>query len=512
MSLRVDKETLKKLIRDTTSEKIDFPEYISNSFTNPSIISLNSSQNESANNEANDNTQYFSFNNNLNNTTIQNLKSITLIGANIPTPITNIPDEETTFWYYRQPNVPTTAVIKNNGGTVLYNIINYNNVGYIPNTTYYTYYDGRILDLSASQPYVKYTYNIGLANKILPTLLSPGTNTITYNQLNRPINPPNIVHLSFCRLLPSFLPQEILEPQYQANINRQFSDYIDLSTTLTNITQNDPTTSIVSLSSFPTFRANDITFSLNQTTNKFSFTGNNTYDVSGNFQYYYIVAPYKDKNIFETISPISLPTGEVREYLPVSSAEELQSITEYGDRLNSYNGFKLPYQHELALGYNSFVGQGQPFVKDKTLNARLGWTNKMFNLNKNDYYIFNRPILQTYIGGIDLPDFTELGSVIINTANTYANLVNSSILYVYSDIVGTAGLDNFNNRNLLAIIPLNASNNSVAFYVPAIYNKIINIPSAFNSIKILLLNEYGNRYYIPNSAITTILIGLEYKN
>lgn len=513
MSLRLDKNKLKQLIGDINSERLEFPEYISNSFANPSIISLNSSSHNTTNNEPNDYSRYYSFTNDLPNTTVQNLKSITMLGANIPTPVTNIPDEECTFWYYRQPNVPTSATIKDSSGTILYTIINNKEgVGYIANTNYYTYYDGKIWEQVTGTSTIKWTYNIGLANRLPSTSLYPGTKTIQYYNFNRPINPPNPVFLCYCRILPSFTPPELLvtsNKNYQ--INRQYSDYNDLETTLQYITQYDPTYSLVSKPVYPTFRPNDITFSFNQN-NKYSFTGNNIYDVSGNFQYYYIPAAYNDPYVFQKQYNLNLPNGvSVTYYQPniKCASDELRNISSYGDGLNSYNGFLTPTQ-TLDLSGNCFIAQGQPYTKNRTLNLRLGWTNK-YNMINNDYYFYVRPIIQPYIELASL-NYTLLGQVITNTANNYANLVNTSILYIYADIVGTAGIDNYTNRNLLGIIPLNTANNSVGFYVPAIHHKIINIPDSFNSVKIIFLNEYGNQYYLPNSAITTILIGLEYKN
>ena len=172
---------------------------------------------------------------------------------------------------------------------------------------------------------------------------------------------------------------------------------------------------------------------------------------------------------------------------------------------------------------------GNQYVQGQTLARRLGFTWNGEGLivdNINDYYdngiefggtiplFYNRlRISPQYFP----PESTQtqlradiLGSIDSYTADGYCNLVYSSIISIYTTIVGTSTVDTQRNANLLAMIPMDCGNLGVAMVGNYIENALTKIQGDIYSIYIELRDENGQPYYLTNNATTTLLLKLSY--
>ena len=179
----------------------------------------------------------------------------------------------------------------------------------------------------------------------------------------------------------------------------------------------------------------------------------------------------------------------------------------------------------------------QPTVKYQTLNLRLGFTfNGIYNwsdqttitfttpsqLNQNFQILtFNRlrPVPQydvLSVGDVYAPQ--ALPAIPANnpytsttyTAENFANLVYSSVVSIYTSIIGPSTTDTQRNTNLLSIVPMDCNNLGITFYEPRISNKLTKIIRDIYSIYFEFRREDGSPYYFSNNAIITLQLGLTY--
>ena len=394
-----------------------------------------------------------------------NVKSVDLLRASFPTPVTNIPDQSCTFWYYNFPSgstLPSTvadltktfsfavSAIMTNGGLYSYRVTSI--AGLFPNqyitvrgATYFNY-NGTF------KIYALINNGDGTWYVKVPALDGGGassTATLSYT---------NSQFLYFVRLQPSWTPPELIGTQYA--YNRTFIDYPDLITELNKATTTDPISGSTVIGC--QFLANDITFSYNATYNKIVMTGNNATS-------YYLIAGQQDLNVKAQVA-------------------FLQSLTTNPEGL---------------LGY---AAQGQPYnTNGYSLAQRLGWTwNGASVTSSVDFANQFRPVL-TYIQGLGA--FTSTRQ---NIANSYANLVNTACVYVYVDWIGGSSQDSQGSGGLLGAIPLNTGNNAVGFFDKVISNPLTKIPPQIQEIRVLLKDENGNNFCLPLTAQINLEVGFSY--
>lgn len=339
-----------------------------------------------------------------------NVKSLQLVRASIPNVAPNIPDTETTFWYYRVPS----AVV--------------NSFGNIFNPAY----------------------------------------------------------LKFVRLLPSWYKPELNETNnnnggnYYA-FNRTFESYQDLASELAKaclrdpIKDNDPSTTL--------FVPGDVSITYNETQNKFVLTGNNALlppvpPAPPVVQFFYIAAGYTDPNV-------------------VAAATALQLESRLYDQ----------------FGLNITPQQFQP---GQTLNLRLGFTwdgtNRVLLANGDSAInvvlaMRFRPT-PTLIYTLGVPFWNFLATAY--TAESYADLVNTNVVNIYADIVSASTVDSLRENNLLAAVPMNASNLGVSFYNPVITNPLTKIQNQIYTIAISMINDKGLPFQLPNSATVSLEFAFTY--
>ena len=98
------------------------------------------------------------------------------------------------------------------------------------------------------------------------------------------------------------------------------------------------------------------------------------------------------------------------------------------------------------------------------------------------------------------------------TAEGYANLVYTSIVSVYTTIVGGSTLNTQRSTNLLAIVGMNAGNLGVAYYKNYIDDALKMNDSDIYSIGIELRDEMDEPYYLTNNAVCSLTMKFTYKD
>ena len=547
------------------------------------------------------------------------VKSIQLLRASIPNAVTNIPDEECVFWYYRFPtstfsgtislSIPgvagySNAVVSLNGditpvvltatlisitpsfpsvGVATYFLSNLTGLangssvtisgvtpaGYngtfiisdisIPNlsfrvvnpTTGVEDVTSAVLTQNiddivnwATVPYSVCSYIGDIRGYFAPPSTNPGTVSIftsptltgaTVGTITRSSDlympgpaPPtpatlenNLKYLHMIRLLPSYYKAELFSDGANSNqnlngnygFNRTFTDYEDLASELAISCAHDPLydARVAQLGVFPTFIPNDISITYNSISNKFKFLGNNL--IANGIQVAaYLSAGYNDENLWVNTSPTN-------------------------PYLVSYNAPQLYVESGIDNGDFTYVYgiKGQPYRKYRTLNLRLGFTwngsveriAQFFPINYTDL-TFN-PGTSIYAQGISViaSYFNRLRSVPpvqasiatagdgaytseVYTADSYANLVYTNSVSLYADFTGGSTYDSIANTQLLACVPMNASNLGVTFYNTTLYCPLTKISDQIYEIEIRMLTDTGAPYNVPNSAIVSLELALTY--
>ena len=468
------------------------------------------------------------------------VKSIQLLRASIPNTVTNIPDTECVFWYYRIPTatfngtvtittsptyslLPITAGGNEIAGTT--DIIRWDTVPYtVCNSAgvargYFAAPDTAGGTVSVYESSLLTGTTIGLVSR----------NSGGADGLYMPA--PSYQYLHMVRLLPSTYKVELfdaasgqdtdLPPNSSYGFNKTFADYQDLATELYKSCSADPAydASIDAGLSFPLFIPFDIAITFNQTLNKFIFTGNNAikqiYSSLIDFQFAtYLSAGFEDPILWNTALA---NTNDSIWFLQPISAPQLLTYT------------SSPGNSDFNFIYGA---GGQPYQQYRTLNLRLGFTwNGLitqiagyFPVNIagiqgiitapsviTSYYNRLRPVPE-YIDQ-DVPPLlsaTTPYQVKFYTADSYANLVYTNTVSLYADFTGGSTYDSMANTQLLACVPMNASNLGVTFYNTTLYCPLTKISDQIYEIEIRMLTDTGVPYVIPNSAIVSLELALTY--
>jgi hypothetical protein len=331
------------------------------------------------------------------------------------------------------------------------------------------------------------------------------------------------------RLLPSFYKAELfdvasgqnteLPPNSTYGFNRTFTDYQDLASELAKSCAADPAYDSQTDAglAFPLFIPSDISLTFNQTLNKFIFTGNNTIKtvVATDIQFAtYLSAGYNDLNLWNTAlmntnSPLTFFGTPI-------SAPQLFAFTSSSGNSD----------------FNFIRGAaGQPWQIYRTLNLRLGftWNGSItqiasafpINMTVLSGSVTNASVIGSYYNRLrPVPDYVDLGGalrsettpydVTFYTADSYANLVYTNTVSLYADFVGGSTYDSITNTQLLACVPMNASNLGVTFYNSSLYCPLTKISDQIYEIEIRMLTDTGAPYTVPNSAIVSLELALTY--
>jgi hypothetical protein len=188
---------------------------------------------------------------------------------------------------------------------------------------------------------------------------------------------------------------------------------------------------------------------------------------------------------------------------------------------------------EILLPFPTGI-QAQPFtpVPKRLLNSIAGFTfNGIFNpsafkaledpaenrgIPSQVTSLFNRtrpvPIYDVIAGTapLSLKDLAATATRVY-TADGYCNLVYSSIISTYCDIVGASSVDTQQTTNLLAVNTMNCGNLGISFYAPFIDNPLTKMQNDIFTIFVEFRDEFGDLYYFTNNAVVTLTFKVTYK-
>lgn len=383
---------------------------------------------------------------------LRNVKSIQLLSGVIPNAIQNIPDTQCIFFYYRLRTI-ASANLGIWTPLTTYNpgdIITYLGNTYVLNTT-------DIANLATPPP----------ANSSYQIITLPADTTRpNYYDLNSQ-------KIEMIQLLPTFsLPPE--DTGQYLLYNRTFQDYDDLVASLNAAANSFLTASI----------PGDITFTYNAQLNKIQFQGAEVNAVEP-ANYFYLPCGYEDPNL-----PLAITNPS------------LLSLLEY----TSQDIFLQGYTLNLRLGYTWNGIFPNPFLTPNIYTDSAALVQLLyFYLRKKDP---------------GLPPLPIQWNQNLLTANSYGDLVNTSCVRIYADFALASTQDSLGSSapantpvsdGLLSIVPVNASNLGVAFYQNNFNNPLTKIPENIAEIGITMLNDQGQPYYLPNSAVVLLELAVEYK-
>jgi hypothetical protein len=365
------------------------------------------------------------------------------------------------------------------------------------------------------------------------------------------VDKPTYENLYFVRLLPSYYKPELLAVSQgeaetaEFGYNRTFNDYEELEKELKKCCINDPITNNNTGTIHNKYLPNDITFNYNRTNNKFEFLG---LDLTANaYPTFDISLPYLKNAVVTYLGITYLAKQNVPANFNFPSAEPAfwLDTTQFDTTINSFNayliaGYNDPNVKLLCqtletelVDYNQdfttiFSIPGNQYVEGQTLARRLGFTwnsEGMIVDNINDVLgkgvVYGGTTVLFYNRLRFVPNYliAELGGVLgtsqsvdsfAYTADGYCNLVYSSVISIYTTIIGTSTVDTQRNANLLSMIPMDCGNLGVAMVGNYIDNALTKIQGDIYSIYIELRDENGQPYYLTNNATTTLLIKLTY--
>lgn len=141
-----------------------------------------------------------------------------------------------------------------------------------------------------------------------------------------------------------------------------------------------------------------------------------------------------------------------------------------------------------------------------TINIIPTTTTDLYNRLRPVPFYFVEPVaLSVAFGDIPATNAT------IYTAEGYANLVYSSIISIYTSIVGGSTLNTEENTNLLAMGTMNCGNLGISFFSPFINNPLLVNGGDLYNIMIELKDEFDEPYVLTNNAVATFVFKITYK-
>jgi len=468
------------------------------------------------------------------------VKSIQLLRASIPNAVTNIPNTECVFWYYRIPTATFNGTITittspaysaraiTAGGNAIAgttDIIRWDTVPYtVCNSA------GVARGYFASPAAAGGTVNIFQSPTLIGTTIGSVTRSSVAGSNGLYMPAPSYQYLHMVRLLPSTYKVELFDAASGQNTNpdgygstygwnRTFAEYQDLATELAKSCSADPAydSSIDAGLSFPLFIPNDIAITFNQTLNKFIFTGNNAFVTVSSIDYQfatYLSAGFEDPILWNTA--LANTNSSIWFLEPISAPQLLAYTSSPGNS-----------------DFNFIYGAGgQPYQVYRTLNLRLGFTWNGLTSQIAGYFpvniagiqgIITAPsVITSYYNRLrPVPEYidqepppllsaTTPYQVEFYTADSYANLVHTNTVSLYADFTGGSTYDSMANTQLLACVPMNASNLGVTSYNTTLYCPLTKISDQIYEIEIRMLTDTGLPYVIPNSAIVSLELALTY--
>ena len=225
------------------------------------------------------------------------------------------------------------------------------------------------------------------------------------------------------------------------------------------------------------------------------------------------------------------PTTNITELY--SSPTGLNYISGQYDMVDSAYGGAINY---IAYPFPENI-PAQPFnpSPQRLLNSILGFVwNGVFNpaqftqyfasatslgelgtIGKTETSLFNRtrPVLSYVVGtefatGLATSQNPTISQ--IYTADTFCNLLYSSVVSVYCDLLNSGTLDSQRTNNIIAVCPLTSSL-GLASFNNFIDNPILRVLDNIQKITIQMFDEYNESFWLPTSAVATFTFKLTYR-
>jgi hypothetical protein len=351
---------------------------------------------------------------------------------------------------------------------------------------------------------------------------------------------PSASNLYIVRLLPSYYKTELIPNNQLFGFNKTFNTYQELSNELAKISVND--LAVRNGSTSMPFIANDVTISYNESINKFQMNGNNVNTawtpptwVAGTYNQNDLVVDAENTYISIINNNTLAPNNPAGWDIYTGTLTFTYMIAGYADPNIPIVSAIVSQQSELfdfsyaTYGLPNLPVQGiipQPLTIDGlTLNRRLGYTwNGLYadfplepfdDFSTNNTYfriLYNRlrpaprySFIPPEDGLGDPPPNNNPYTQSLYTFDGYANLVYSSILYVYSDIVFSSSLTNETTTlGLLATVSINCATLGIAFEKQFLDNPLFKINKNVENITIELRDERNLPYYCGNNSIVTL--------
>lgn len=211
----------------------------------------------------------------------------------------------------------------------------------------------------------------------------------------------------------------------------------------------------------PFWDADDISFSFDSDTNRISFTGVTATS-------YYTPAGYNDPNVLRAMR------GEA-------------------------------HQGVITMDIGGVIVK-QQFAPGYTLNLRLGYALSGFcpgmmgnGLSANTWKLAN------FANSWFATDAAIL-------ADSYPNLVYTSVIYVFASFITNSSLTSQNNHNLLAVVPVDSASLGVTNYICATSNLLTKISQTINDVIIEMRDEANEPYWLPDNASVSCEISFSYQD
>jgi hypothetical protein len=276
--------------------------------------------------------------------------------------------------------------------------------------------------------------------------------TFWYYKLDSETQTPTSTQLKCVRIFPSWWKNPDSFTTY--TINRYYLDPSDFVSALNNATSNDDVTYN------PYWVNGDITFSYDSTTKKISFSGND----AGKF---YAPAGWNDPN--------------------VRTALQTNTIT-------------LPmYKGDGSVATTTV----QPYAVGYTMNLRCGFSLSGTSRGVNSYSNGNSLLAN--------PQNWPEGDGTPIVGDSYPNLVYTSCIYVYTNILNGSSSTSNNRQNLLAVVPVNSAPLGITNYVSAMLTRQTTISNTIQNITIEMRDDADQPYNLPDNAQVNVEIYFDYR-
>ena len=208
----------------------------------------------------------------------------------------------------------------------------------------------------------------------------------------------------------------------------------------------------------------------------------------------------------------------------ISKQLDMLTTSSYGSPLQTFYALQQPF---------GILPQPYSAIPKRLLNSILGFTwSGQINpgiysaINQNDTTpLIDIPTSREYNRIRPVPRYSVTGGVYggnplllgnssttyTYTADGYCNLMYSSVISIYTSIVGTSTLDTQRDTNLLALVSMNVGNLGVSSWASFIDNPLLRVNGSLYAVYIELRDEYGDPYYLTNNAVSTFTFKVGYK-